>query len=275
MNRKVGKTLTYIFLTLGAILVLFPLYITIITAMKMPQETAKSFFSLPSSFNLGNFKAVLLKSNYWRYVFNSTIITVVSVGVLIILAPLTAYAISRNMNRRYYKFLYIYIISGIFVPFQVVMLPIVKLMSKLNMMNRGGMIILYISLGLIQSVFLCVGYIKSIPYDLEEAAYIDGCSTWQAFIKIIYPLMLPMIVTILILNALWIWNDFLLPLTILNKSPNTWTLQLFQFNFKSQYSFDYNLAFASYTLSMLPIIFVYIFSQKYIISGLTAGSVKN
>ncbi len=274
-NNKLSKILTYTILTVGTLFILVPMYVTIVTSFKTPQECSKSFFTLPRSFYLGNFKEVIGRAHYWTYVKNSVVITVISVAVIIFFAPLVSYAISRNFEKRYYKFLYFYIISGIFVPFQVIMLPIVKQMTKFKMMNQFGMIVLYITLGLIQSIFLCVGYLKSIPKELEEAASIDGCSPWKTFTKVIYPLMSPMVATILILNALWIWNDFLLPLTILNKTPNMWTLPLFQYNFKSQYSFDYNLAFASFTLSMLPIIVIYVFTQKYIISGLTAGSVKD
>jgi raffinose/stachyose/melibiose transport system permease protein len=155
------------------------------------------------------------------------------------------------------------------------MLPLVKTMAALHLMNQGGLVILYITLALCQGVFLCVGYLKSIPFDLEEMAFIDGCSVWVAFLRIIYPLMFPILVTVMIMNALWIWNDFLLPLVILNKTQAYWTLPLFQFNFKGQYSFDYNLAFASFFLSMLPIVILYAIFQKYIIGGLTEGSVKS
>ena len=127
---------------------------------------------------------------------------------------------------------------------------------------------------LYEVITLYVGYIKTIPRDLEEAAYIDGCSIWQAYYKVIFPLLRPVTATVFIMNALWIWNDFLLPLLILNKSPKYWTLQLFQYNFKSQYMFDYNLAFSSFMMSSLPVIIVYLIMQKNIVSGLTCGAIK-
>ena len=123
--------------------------------------------------------------------------------------------------------------------------------------------------------FLLVNYIRNVPVDLEEAAYIDGCTTVQAYVRIVLPLLKPMTSTVIVLNALWIWNDFQMPLMILNKLPDTWTLPLFQYNFKSQYSFDYNMAFASYLIAMIPVLIAYICAQKHIVEGLTAGAVKS
>ncbi len=123
-------------------------------------------------------------------------------------------------------------------------------------------------------VFLFVAYMDSVPRELEESAFIDGAGVVQTYIQIVFPLVKPMTATIMILNGLSVWNDFMLPLLLLNKSKDSWTLQLFQYNFKTTYSFDYNLAFASFLLSMLPVMVVYVFAQKYIIQGLTTGAVK-
>ena len=276
MSRKkiLNKTMIYLLLGVGFILILFPAYLTIITAMKTPTESAENFFSLPKSFYIGNFKEVMARSNFFTYAWNSLLITGVSLVLIIFISPMISYAIARNLDKKYYKFLFAYITMGIFIPFQVIMIPVTKLMTKINMLNQGGLILLYITYSLIQSVFLYVGYIKTIPRDLEEAAYIDGCSVWQAYYKVIFPLLRPVTATVSIMNALWIWNDFLLPLLILNKSPKYWTLQLFQYNFKSQYMFDYNLAFSSFLMSSLPVIIVYLIMQKNMISGLTGGAVK-
>lgn len=141
-------------------------------------------------------------------------------------------------------------------------------------MNQGGLILIYVAFALGQGVFLFTGYYSSIPVELEEAAEIDGCTTTQTFFRIVFPLAKPMTVTVIILNVLWIWNDFLLPLLILNKSAAMWTLPLYQYNFKSAYTFDYNLAFASFLFSIIPMIIMYILLQKNIIEGLTAGAVK-
>jgi raffinose/stachyose/melibiose transport system permease protein len=273
---RLQRILTYSILTLGTALILFPLYLTIITALKTPAESAKNFFSFPTSLYLDNFTAIFKKANYFKHIMNSVFITASSVVLIGIIAPMGGYAIARNMdNSKYYKFLFYYVILGIFVPFQVVMIPLVKLMGRLNMMSKTGLIVLHVTFALIQGTFLFVNYIRSIPRELEESAYIDGCGIWQTYYKIVFPLIKPMTATVLTINCLWVWNDFFLPLLILNRSQSDWTLPLFQFNFRSQYTFDYNLAFASYLLAMLPILIIYVFSQKYIISGLTKGAVKS
>jgi len=275
-KNRLKKILTYGALAAGMAIIFFPLYITIITALKTPAESSKSFFALPSSLYLGNFKAVLSRANFGTYVMNSVIITGVSLLIISILLPMVSYAIARKMDKsKYYKFLLAYFTVGMFIPFQVIMIPVTRLMTQLNMLNQTGLIILYVTFSFIQGVFLFVGYIRTLPFDLEEAAYIDGCTAWSAYWKIILPLLKPMSATVFIMNALWIWNDFLLPLLILNKSPKFWTLQLFQYNFKSQYTFDYNMAFSSFLMCTVPIIVVYIVSQKNIISGLTSGAVKS
>ncbi len=269
------KALSFIFLICGAILILFPFFITIITAFKTQQESAENFFALPTSFYLDNFVSVFQEAGYLTYFSNSAIVTICSLVFIFLLSPMCAYAISRNLGRgRYYKAIYYYILCGIFVPFQVIMVPIVKLLGTMSLTNQLGLIIMHVTLASSQAIFLLVNYIRSVPPDLEEAASIDGCTTMGAYWKVVLPLIKPMTMTVLILNALWVWNDFQMPLIILNESPNSWTLPLFQYNFKSQYTFDYNLAFASYLIAMVPVIAAYICAQKYIVAGLTQGAVK-
>lgn len=209
------------------------------------------------------------------YFRNSTIITVTSVCFILLFTPMCAYGIARNMTKKYYSFIYVYLLMGIFVPFQVIMVPLVKYLSKMGMTNIPGLIIMHVTLASSQGVFLLVNYIRTIPRDMEEAAAIDGCTTLKLYFKIVVPLMKPMLATILVMNALWVWNDFQMPLLILNQSPDIWTLPLFQFNFKSQYTYDYNMAFASYLIAMVPVMIVYACAQKNIVSGLTQGAVKS
>lgn len=266
--------LSYFFLSIGALFILAPIYLTIAIAMKSRAETTKSFFAPPSSLYLDNFIQVINKANFWKIFQNSAFISIVSLLIMIIAIPMVSYAISRNMNKLYYKWVYTLILMGIFVPFQAIMLPIYKHMGNLELLNQTGLIIMYVTLSFAQGLFLCVGYLKNIPLELDQASKIDGCGVWLTFIRIIYPLMLPIVATVLILNSLWLWNDFQLPLIMLNRHPDFWTLPLFIYNFKSEVSFDYNLAFAAFTLSMAPITILYVFTQKYIIGGLTEGSIK-
>lgn len=270
-----SNVLKYFFLILGCLIIAAPLYVTIITAFKTREESTINFFSFPSQLYLGNFREIIEKQNYFQYLGNTLIITVCSLVLMALVIPSLSYALSRNMRRsKFYRFSYIYLVIGLFVPFQVVMIPLVKIASAFHMSNIWGLILLNLVFALRDGVFLFVAYMDSVPRELEESAFIDGAGVAQTYIRIVFPLVKPMTATIMILNGLSVWNDFMLPLLLLNKSKSSWTLQLFQYNFKTTYSFDYNLAFASFLLSMLPVMVVYVFAQKYIIQGLTTGAVK-
>ena len=229
---------------------------------------------MPSRLNFDNYKELFTNSNYWVFLRNSFKIAVVSVCIILILVPSVSYAIARNFEKRYYKAIYYYLLMGLFIPSQVILLPVTKMMAKLNLMNHTGLILLYSAFSLTQGVFLFVNYMRGLPYEIEESAQIDGCSVFQTYTRVVLPLVKPMISTLLIMDTLWIWNDFMLPLLILNRSQDIWTLPLFQYNFKTEYSFNYTMAFTAYLLAMLPMLIVYCFCQKYIIKGLTAGAVK-
>lgn len=268
------RVIRNIIVGLGFLMIAFPLYLVVINSLKELQEAGKNFFSLPTSINLDNFIELFSNSNYWIFVKNSALITIIAITFIIIFVPSVSYSIARNFDRKYFKCVYFYLLMGLFIPSQVIMLPVTKLMTKLGMLNKTGLILLYISFSMTQGVFLFVNYIRGLPYEIEEAAKIDGCGVFMVYIKIILPMVKPMLATLIIMDALWIWNDFLLPLMILNKTQASWTLPLFQYNFKTEYSFDYTMAFTAYLISMIPILIVYCFGQKHIVKGLTAGAVK-
>lgn len=273
-DERVWLVLRNIILLCGLILILFPLWLVLINSFKTLEEAGKNFFALPSRLNFDNYRELFANSNYWIFLRNSLKITVISIILILILVPSISYAIARNFNKKYYKTIYYYLLLGLFIPSQVVLLPVTKMMSKLNMLNHGGLILLYAAFSLTQGVFLFVNYIGGLPYEIEESAQIDGCSVFQTYVRIVLPLVKPMISTLLIMDVLWIWNDFMLPLLILNRTQEIWTLPLFQYNFKTEYSFNYTMAFTAYLLAMLPMLIIYCMGQKYIVKGLTAGSVK-
>lgn len=273
-DERVWLVLRNSILLCGLILILFPLWLVLINSFKTLEEAGKNFFALPSRLNFDNYLELFANSNYWIFLRNSLKITVISITLILILVPSISYAIARNFNKKYYKTIYYYLLLGLFIPSQVVLLPVTKMMSKLNMLNHGGLILLYAAFSLTQGVFLFVNYIRGLPYEIEESAQIDGCSVFQTYVRIVLPLVKPMISTLLIMDVLWIWNDFMLPLLILNRTQEIWTLPLFQYNFKTEYSFNYTMAFTAYLLAMLPMLIIYCMGQKYIVKGLTAGSVK-
>ncbi|MDZ5473601.1 carbohydrate ABC transporter permease [Bacillus sp. 31A1R] len=272
VNKKTNWPVT-ILLILGSLLVLFPIYLTLSVALKTPQEMAESLLALPLGLHFENFGRAIEMTNFFNALANSAFITVFAVVFTLLTNSLVAYAIARNMHKKFYKFLYYYLVSAMFVPFPIIMLPIVKQTSQWGMDNLVGLIFLYIVYGLAFNVFLYVGFIKSIPKELEEAAIVDGASTWTVFWKVIFPLLAPMNATVGIFTTLWAWNDFMLPLVIISDQDLA-TLPLVQYIFQGQFSTDYNLAFASYLMALLPLIVVYIFAQNWIIAGVTKGAIK-
>ena len=274
IKNRLYDAIIYIVLALCLFSTLFPLYLTITTAFKSPAMLSKNFFGLPTDLFIDNFKTIFQKSNLTAFFGNSISITVISVGLLIIFVPAVSYAISRNFNKRYYKILYYLLTAGIFVPFSAILVSELKLATSMGLLHPLGIIPIYVGIGLSSNVFLSVGYLKSIPRELDESALMDGADIFQTFIKIIYPLLKPVNATVAILATLWIWNDFLLPLVMLNREMKYWTIPMFQYNFNTGYYFNYNQAAAALFISIIPMIIFYLFMQKYIIGGLVKGAIK-
>lgn len=274
-TSKKQKAFLYIVLSLGALLILFPMYITVATTFKTPSESANSFFTLPKSLYLGNYLSVLQDETLYYAYGNTFLITIVSLlGEMLILPPM-GFAVSRGMkNNRAFKGLYYFFLLGIFLPWQVRMMPVVKLMGWFNLLSPLGITVLYVAHATCESMFLYVGYLATVSTSIEEAAYIDGASTFQIYSRVILPLMTPILSTVLIREGLAIWNDFQMPLITLNRSNKMWTLTIYLNNFQSEYSVDYNVSFACLMLTCLPIIIFYVLMQKQIMGGLTSGAVK-
>lgn len=265
----------YVLLIVGAILILIPLLATVFSSFKTTQDIMQHFFAFPNPVTLDNY-ARLIADGIGHYFWNSAVITVLSVILVILFIPAAAYSIARNMSKhKAFAIMYSLLILGIFVPFQVIMIPITVMMSRLGLANMWGLIILYLTYAIPQTLFLYVGYIKlSVPDTLDEAAMIDGADRFTTYRKIIFPMLKPMHATTLIINALWFWNDFMLPLLILNKNAEMWTLPLFQYNYTGQYFNDYGPSFASYVVGIITITIVYLIFQKNIISGMSNGAIK-
>ena len=274
-EEKVTNFWKYALLVVGGILILVPLLVTVFSSFKTTQDIMNHFFSLPNPFTLSNYQR-LIADGIGGYFWNSAVITILSLIAVAIFIPAAAYSIARNMSKRKaFNIMYSLLILGIFVPFQVIMIPITVMMSKLGLANMYGLVILYLTYAIPQTLFLYVGYIKiSVPDSLDEAAEIDGADKFTTYRQIIFPMLKPMHATTLIINALWFWNDFMLPLLVLNKDSKMWTLPLFQYNYQGQYFNDYGPSFASYIVGIITITIVYLIFQKNIISGMSNGAVK-
>jgi len=191
----------------------------------------------------------------------------------ITVCSMAAYMIARN-NNRFYNFFYYLFMSSIMLPFQVLMFPLYKTWTELHLLNTiPGLIIALTGVQIGYFAFLYVGFIKTVPRELEESAMLDGASRYRTFFSIIFPLLKPINSTILVLSALGAWNDFVVSMIIVQKKEAS-TLPLVQFQFFGEYTSEINMAFAAIILSMIPIMVFYLFAQKYIIGGVTAGAVK-
>ncbi len=271
---KLQKTVTYTMLTCGIILISIPFYLTIVSAFKDNAQLHGNFFGLPQTLYLDNFVEILSKPNYFLALRNSFFITISGLFLCGLFLPMASYAVSRRMNTsKIYKFLYFFLISGLFVPFMVRMMPVISLLNDWGLANMWGIVLIYIGGSTCEGIFLMVGYLSAIPNELEEAADIDGASTFRTFRSIMFPLMRPIVATVLIKNGLWFWNDYLLPSLVL-RTPEQQTLILFQYRFQGEYATEYPLVFACLLLAMLPIMIFYLFMQKHIIGGMMQGAVK-
>ena len=273
-ENRPGNIILMVVLMAGAIIGVFGvLYVTFNISLKTPDQMV-NVLALPSHVRFRNFVDAWNMTEYPVKFLNTLLITVVNVFFTLITNSAAAYVIVRNREKHFiFKFFYYYFLSAMFIPFQVLMLPLVKQANLFHLDSVWGIIVLYVVFGLPMNTFLYSGALKSIPPALDEAAYIDGANPWQIFTRIIFPVLKPMHSTVAILSVMWTWNDFLMPLVILTK-PKFMTLQLSQYVFQTQFSTNYNLAFASYVMVLLPVLIVYVICQKWITAGIMKGSLK-
>jgi len=273
MKRKSNTFVTVLLLVGAFIIILLPLYLTVIIAVKDPSDM-NQVLALPKKIRLQNFSDAWNMTEYPRKFFNTSFITLINLMFTLITNSFVAYAITRNRKKHvFFDIMYYYFVSAMFIPFCVIMLPLVVQVNYFHLDNIFGITFLYIVFGLPMNTFIYCGAVKSIPAALDEAAKIDGANPFQIFSFVIFPVLKPTTATVAILSFMWTWNDFTMPLVLLS-DKNEQTLQLAQYVFKSQFSVNYNLAFASYLMVIVPILIVYLFCQKWIMNGVVAGAVK-
>ena len=270
MNKKLSKIALDILGIILALICLSPFYIIIVNSFKTKGELFESTLALPEKFNLDNYTRAWEQLDFIKVLGNSLFITVIS--IVFIFASMAAWMLQRTNSKISNMILFIFI-SSMLVTFQSIMLPLINIMGKLNLLNVPGIIFMYIGFGSASAIFLYHGFVKSIPKELDEAALIDGCSKWQTFRYIIFPLLKPISITVAILNTVWIWNDFLLPSLVINQA-GTRTIPLSMFFFFGQYTKQWDLALAGLVLTIIPVLIFYFFAQKYIIKSVTVGSIK-
>ena len=261
------------------IIYMIPFYLMLINSFKTRREIFADTTGFPSEWNFNNYTTAIERMNMGSAFINSLIITSLSIVLIVLFSSMAAWALARNKSKTSKVIFYLFI-SAMIVPFQAVMLPLVKWMGliridALNFSMIGthyGLIFMYIGFGSSMSIFLYHGFINNIPLEVEEAAIIDGCNKWQLYSKVVFPLLKPITVTVMVLNGIWIWSDFLLPFLTINGKINT--IPLAMNNFFGAFSKQWELAMAALILAIIPIIIFYFFVQKYIIKGIVQGSIK-
>lgn len=252
-----------------ALLFVSPVFILVNSSFKSLQDIYINVLALPKQLSFQNYTKAFKEMDYVKAFMNSFAITCISTALIILISSMAAWVLVRYKTGTS-KILFLMFAAVQLIPFQCVMLPLVDIMSKLHLMNRPGLVFMYMGFGCAMSIILFHGFIKNIPIELEEAAIIDGCNMVQTFINIVLPLLKGIIATVAVINVMWIWNDFLLPSLVINKNGMQ-TLPLRTYLFFGQFTKKWDLATASLMLCMIPIVLFYLSCQKYIVKGITAG----
>ena len=272
-NNRTAKTLKTVLLTAILILYLVPFLLVLVNSVKPTRDFLENPLALPKTVDFSNFAIAFEKMNFLNGLGNTAAITAASVLLVALFSAMSAYLMVRK-NWKATKLLFLCMVSAMIIPFQALMVPLVKIYGSLNILNNPATLVyMYLGFGAPMAVFIYHGFIKSVPLEIEEAAMIDGCGQQRTFFQIVLPLVKPITFTVIILDVLWIWNDFLLPSLVLIK-PSSRTLPLSTFYFFGTYTVDYGLLMAGLLMTILPVIVIYLFLQKYIIQGVMQGSIK-
>lgn len=277
---KPGKLIKEVSLLAISLLFLSPVYIMLVNSFKNRQELYESVVAFPEEFSFQYYLEAMEKMNFMMAFGNSLFITITSVFFIVLLSSMTAWMLARTDNKLS-KIIFMAFITTMLIPFQTIMMPLVQFMNSISqtlgipMLNtRGGLIFMHVGFNASLAVFLYHGFVRStIPVSLEEAATIDGCSKFGLFWRIVFPMLKPITVTVIILNVIAIWNDFLLPSLVLTDTGLR-TIPLSTFYFFGEFTIQWNLAMAGLTLTVIPVVIFYLFAQKHIIKGIGEGAVK-
>lgn len=263
------KAILYVFMLFFAVFFLYPMFFVVINSFRPNADIIKNPLGLPVKLFLGNYVQAWKELEFPKVFLNTLFITVGGLAGIILTSSMCAYMLART-NSKLSWLLYVFFAMALVIPFQIIMVPVGVLAADLHLMSVPGIIPMYWGLGCPTAIFMFHGFVKSIPKELEESASIDGAGKFKTFFVIILPMMKTIIATIAVIDALWLWNDFLLPLIVIKDG----TIQLAQMRFNGQFLKEYGPMTASLTISSIPIIAFYLFLQKYIIKGIAAGAVK-
>ena len=272
-KKRAGNIVTEIVMIVVGLIFLAPFYFLFVNSVKPFGEILKNAASWPSQFHWENYSKAWELARFSEAFRNSVIITVISVILITLFSAMAAYRMVRA-DTKFNRLLLLLFVAAMVVPFQTIMIPVLKVVNTLGVNNSIlGLLLTNLGLSLPLAVFLFHGVVKSVRLEIEEAATVDGCNPFTVFFRIVLPLLKPMMMTIIVLNALAIWNDYLLPSLILQK-PELRTIPLATYSFFGQYTKQWDMALPALAIGILPIVAFYLLLQRYIVEGIAAGSVK-
>ncbi|WP_240419263.1 carbohydrate ABC transporter permease [Paenibacillus periandrae] len=256
-----------------AVIFLFPFYFSLISAFKSNGQILRDAVSFPKTFYLESFKFLWAKTDFPTATMNSAILTIGGTVMMIVVIPMAAYALERT-NKAWTSWMYGFFLAGIMIPFQVYMIPLFKELKLLGLYGSLlGPIVIYVAGSVSFGVLLYTSFLKGIPREIEEAAEIDGCTKYGIFWKIVFPLLGPCTVSMVVLNGLGIWNDFLMPMLVLpSDQPKTVTVEIF--TYVGEFSTRWDMVFAGTIISMIPVLAAFLFLQQYFVKGIASGATK-
>ena len=273
-RRRRNTIILVIVLTVISLIFIYPVFLMFLNSFKPFGEVVSDPIALPKAPTLENYTYVINKIHYLSLFMNNVIITVIGIVGIVVFSSMAAYILDRRRNV-YTKIVYTLLITPMLIPFQTIMITLLKAMSVIHLdQSRVGLGIQYWGFGIPMATFIFYNFMKTIPKELDESAKIDGASTFRGFISVIFPLLKPVTFTVIVIDVMWIWNDFLLPLLMVNSSNKTKTLVLASYTFVGQMNTKWQFAMTAMVLTVLPSIIVFIFLQKYIVEGVVAGAVK-
>ncbi|AZN43216.1 carbohydrate ABC transporter permease [Paenibacillus albus] len=271
-NQRRFDIILEIVIAILALLFLYPLFLVVFNSFKTYDQVLTNILALPKSLMLDNYTEVWKLMGYPKLFVNTFLLTLAGVAGIVVFGSMAGYKLSRTKTKLS-GFLFFLCIMPMMIPFQSFMITLTKLSKQFHLINSlGGLSVIYWGLGAPLAVFMFHGFVKSLPMELEESGAIDGASRYGVFVRIVFPVMVPVISTVIILNVMWIWNDFLLPLLMLNGKQST--LQLASYKFFGQYKSEWQYALTAVVYTSIPPIAVFLVLQKYIIKGMVAGAVK-
>lgn len=272
MRKIIWKWIAAILRILLAVIWLFPFYIMLVNSFKTKSELFQNTLGLPKEVVLDNYIKAAERLELAVSLKNSILVLVLSLVVLVIFTSMAAYALERH-KKKISMVIFLVFASAMLIPFQSIMIPLINLFGMAKLLRIWGLVFMYLGFGSSMAIFLYHGALKSIPISLDEAAWIDGCSRFKIFWLIIFPNLKNITVSVVVLDTIWIWNDYLLPSLVINKKE-TMTIPLKIFYFFGEYTKQWHLAMAGLVIAIVPVMIFYFIAQRQIISGITSGAVK-